>query len=380
MSYLLSLVVPTKNRYKYLKHLIQLIDSFNDNNIELVIQDNSDNNEEILNYLKSFNNKNIKYFYCTATLSQSENSDKAILNSTGEYVCYIGDDDGVTKYIVDVVEYMKNKNISILMSNTVNYYWPDYYSGSSLSYSGKLNYKNYSNEITTKSTDYTLNQILNKGFINRGEMPLVYHGIVRRDILDKIYEIGETFFPGPSPDIANAVSISLIERSFKFFDFPFIISGASKHHGGGIRSMKNRSASIDDVPYLPKDAKENWEERIPKVWTGETVWCESAIKALRYMKREDIIEKINFEYMYANFIAFHFPLRKLAYNLSQNKLQLFLNSYRIIVKRYLTGITNLVYLKLFGKIKGSITHKNVQDINKAVELLHNNFSYPVCIS
>ncbi|HRU02074.1 MAG TPA: hypothetical protein P5239_10280, partial [Victivallales bacterium] len=232
------------------------------------------------------------------------------------------------------------------------------------------------NNLSIKSTDAAISEILKNGFINRGNMPLVYHGIVRRDVLNKIYKVGKTFFPGPSPDIANAVSISLIEKTFVYFDFPIIISGASKHHGGGIRSMKNRAASIEDVPYLPADAKEKWEKNIPKIWTGETIWCESAIKALRYMEREDLITKVNFEYMYAHFVAFHYPHRKLAYRLSKNKFKLILISNVIICKRYFNALIRLVYSKLFGKIKGSITYNNIKDINEAVELLHNKFSSP----
>ena len=49
---LLSIVVPTKDRYKYLKYLIELIASFNSDEVELVIQDNSEDNKEILDFLK----------------------------------------------------------------------------------------------------------------------------------------------------------------------------------------------------------------------------------------------------------------------------------------------------------------------------------------
>ena len=56
MQPIISVMVPTKNRYKYLIHLITLIEGFNDKRIELVIHDNSDNNSEIINFMngKSF--------------------------------------------------------------------------------------------------------------------------------------------------------------------------------------------------------------------------------------------------------------------------------------------------------------------------------------
>ena len=63
MGYLLSIVVPTKDRYFYLKHLIELIKSFNSDDIELIIQDNTSNNTEIINYLDNLDFPHLKYYY-----------------------------------------------------------------------------------------------------------------------------------------------------------------------------------------------------------------------------------------------------------------------------------------------------------------------------
>ena len=98
--------------------------------------------------------------------------------------------------------------------------------------------------------------------------------------------------------------------------------------------MKNRAADIDDVPFLPPHAKKNWEKRIPKIWTGETVWCESAVKAMRYMGRDDLAEKVNYEALYIAFVTYNHSLRKMAYALSVNKTRLFLMSSKMIIKRY----------------------------------------------
>lgn len=122
MSYLVSVVVPTKNRYKYLKHLIKLVDSFQLPELEFVIQDNSDDNSEILSFLKSYSNPHIKYFYSTDALTMSQNGELAIRRSTGDYVCYIGDDDGVCRNIVDCARWMKSKRLmqrSIQMSGII---------------------------------------------------------------------------------------------------------------------------------------------------------------------------------------------------------------------------------------------------------------------
>jgi len=372
---LLSIVIPTKDRYFYLKKLIVLIDSFQSTEIELVLQDNTFDNTEIIEFLQQKDYSYIQYAHKSEQIPVSLNSDLAILNSTGEFVCFIGDDDGVTSYIIDCAHWMKQHNIDVVVPAQISYSWPDFISKNGLSYSGKLIHQPLDGKIIPIDPIQALSDIMAKGFINRGHLPLVYHGIVKRSILDKIYEIGGTYFPAPSPDIANGVALSLIVDKYFNMNIPIIISGASKTHGGGIRKLKNHVANIEDVPFLPKAAKQNWESNIPKVWTGETIWPESAIKALRYMGREDLITNINFEYLYLHFIVYHFSLRSLAYKLSKKPIKLGFFVIFMIGKRYFNAFFRLIYLKIFRKISGKIVFSNVEDINKAVELLQKNTYY-----
>jgi glycosyltransferase involved in cell wall biosynthesis len=316
MSYLLSIVVPTKDRYKYLKLLVNLIDSFNSDNIELVLQDNTANNTEILEFLSQKEFPHIKYNHTIEQIPVSFNSDLAVLNSTGEYVCMIGDDDGVLPNIIDCVKWMKENGIDALVPSDIKYIWPDFIKGK-----GGVNYtdvlilnKNgiYTNEAKVVDPLETLNELIKNGCLNRGRLPIVYHGIVARKTLNKIYENGGTFFPGASPDIANGVALCFFVEKYIRLDFPVIISGQSMMHGGGIRKHKDLLANIEDVPFLPKDAKKDWENTIPKVWTGETVWPESAIKALRYMGRDDLIKNVNYDRILFSFIFAHPQYYKLA--------------------------------------------------------------------
>ena len=53
----------------------------------------------------------MKYYYTKEQISVKENSDLAILHSSGEYVCFIGDDDGVSRHILKVVKYMRKNGI-----------------------------------------------------------------------------------------------------------------------------------------------------------------------------------------------------------------------------------------------------------------------------
>jgi glycosyltransferase involved in cell wall biosynthesis len=367
---LLSIVVPTKDRYQYLKPLITLIDSFcfPYSELELLIQDNTVDNEEILSFLSSKQRPNVAYFHEKKHLSVSENSDFAINNSKGEYICFIGDDDGVTKHIISAVKWMQQNSIEALLSTDVSYYWPEYINSKTGSISSSVIYKPFTRKVTAVSTKIALERLVKRGFVDRGELPLTYHGIVKRTVLDKIYAIGKTYFPGASPDIANGVAVALLIDTYMLMDFPVIISGASKFHGGGIRTMKNHAADVDKISFLPPKTKEEWEKNIPLVWTGETIWAESAIKALRYMGRVDLIHKVNFEYLYAKFIVFHYPLKGMAYKLSNNKIKLIYYIVRFFIQRYYKGGLRLLSRTFLGRFDGKMC-RHITDINEAAKKL-----------
>ena len=122
--------------------------------------------------------------------------------------------------------------------------------------------------------------------------------------------------------MATAVALSFVVKKFIAINLPVILIGQSESVGGGERKLKGGVKNIDEVPFLPKNANENWNSRIPRVWCSQTVWPESAIKAIQYMNKESKI-KINYEFILAMFIRTHHPEKKLAFQLSKNNTKLY---------------------------------------------------------
>ena len=367
MGKLLSIVVPTKNRYPFLFKLIELVDSFATDEIELVITDNNDDNTPILEYFKEHGQGNyIIYKHQAGQVSMSENSDRAILNSSGEYVCFIGDDDGVTPYVVDCAKWMKKNNIEIVVPEGISYHWPDFIT-SIESEKASLKYEPFTGEFKSIDCKEVLKEIMDRGFVDRGRLPLAYHGIAKRETLNKIYDVCNTFYPGPSPDIANGVALSLVADKYYLVSLPLVIAGASATHGGGIRTKKNHAADIDEIPFMPKGTKQKWEKNIPLIWTGSTIWCESAIKALRAMHREDLIEKVNFEYFYVYTMAYYPAAKKMAYALSSNKFMTLIK----YVGLYCTRVFNYGIRVLKGKL-GAQTTNNTEEYHDVFDIVESN--------
>lgn len=360
---LLSIIIPTKNRYATLFSVIDMILSFDLNDdIEIVIQDNSDDSSEALRYISDKSNYgNLKYFYEPSALSVVENCDLAVLNSSGEYVCFIGDDDGVMPYIVEVVEWMKLNDIKVLKAFKPSYYWPDQKSNYlSNDTSGILKYEGFNYSIKKINTKEALDFTLNKGGTSMKMLPCLYHGIVKRELLDAIFDKCDTYFPGPSPDMANAIALTKFIDEYTYVNFPVVISGKSAKSTGGQGVLHKHISSIEDVIHLPKDTVKYWSKEIPKYWTGPTIWAESVLKAMEHCEIDYSKNKLNYAYLNATLYVFNYENRKLIFNDFKHSIltfdffvsyfDIFLNRVRVFLKnRFSSSVEKLNNVKNIGE-------------------------------
>lgn len=368
-TYKLSIVVPTKNRYSYLEPLVKLVNGFSDGSIEIVIEDNSDDNTVFLPVLELLASDNLHYYYTPESISVGKNLDNGILHSQGKFVCVIGDDDGVLPSIIDCVDWMEKNEVDAIIPMIVSYLWPDHDEFTSKR-KGIVSYSPSENKplVEYLNPREELDNSIKNGFLNRGKLPICYHGIVSRRVLDDIYSINNQFSPGPSPDIAAGVALSLVVKKYALVNYPIIISGASRQHGGGAYRMKYGAAEIEDVPFLPKNSAQIWEETIPKVWSVETIWPESAIKALRYMGRDDLIDKVNFNKVYFQFLIRRFYYRERLYKVISNKVSFwlyFIHHFTVLSTRF---ILRKITPKRFTK-NAFVEKDNVPTIVEASEYI-----------
>ncbi|WP_190810432.1 glycosyltransferase [Flagellimonas sp. S3867] len=369
MNYLLSVIIPTKNRYNTLLPLLEYLLTIDSNSIEILVQDNSDDNKKMLKFLSHNKVTRLSYYHSEEALSQTGNSDRAVLNSKGEYICFIGDDDGVMPYIVDVVKWMKKKAIESIKGYKPFYVWPGLPTSilDPKMTTGNLKYREFGYSVKKHSTKKGLEYLLNKGGTNIDFLPCLYHGITSRRALDKIYAKAGSFFPGPSPDMANATALCIYLDEYTYVDFPVVVSGRSLSSIAGQGVLHKHISKIEDVTHLPKNTAEYWEERIPRYWTGETIWAESAIKALRANGFEDKIDTFNFTYMYAKIHVFHFKLRT----------KIFENfPFKVYKTSFYFSFASQFYVRFYRLFKarilkkGTIVQQNVKDIGQAITVLN----------
>ena len=352
---LLSIIIPTKNRYECLIPVVSaLLKHIKSEDIELVIQDNSDDNQEGLLFFENLGDQRVKYFYHQESLSIQENTIFAIDNTRGKYLIFVGDDDLVSPYIFDIVTFIDKKNIECLVFNAAYYWWNTV----DFEKENHFHRKNalwlpihQSLEFVERNTQDELEIMLQSGAGIFLRLPKFYHGIVRRDILDQIKVKTGTYLPGSSPDIAFSTALLLVLDKYYFVNFPLSVFGASKNSGGGMTARKQHYGKIEDQKFLPKNIVENWNPLIPRIWSEKTIYAQTVTEVLK-------IFKSNLQF---NYITFYGTM--LAY-------EPYLVKFLIPSVRLYCGFNFLNYFKIgyvFIKKKLGIFYRKIKFFSKSYE-------------
>jgi len=286
MKYLLSVVIPTRNRQKYALQSVKQIYAVTDDSVQLVIQDNSDDGSLSDMLEKEKFSDRVKYTFIPKRIPGVDNYAGGIAQSDGEYVCCIGDDDGVLRGITEITKWAKENQIGAIKPGVqASYFWP----GTMPSFpEGCLNL-----EYTDASCFYVNPQKELIDFLETGCLDLpnallvkAYHGIVRKDMFDKIYEKTGRYCGGLSPDIYLSTSLSLDTDSLLCVNFPLTVFGACKQSTTGDSVNKVNVSKLELAPHFIGQPY-TWSEKVPRYYCGSNIWADSAMHALDDMGAEE---------------------------------------------------------------------------------------------
>ena len=315
---LLSIVIPTRNRQKYCLAAVEQILSLNLEEIEVVIQDNSDDSS-LQNLLDGYITSNgIVYNYRGGIVSFVDNFSEAISLSHGEYVCMIGDDDGILPNIISVTKSAKQNGIDCVIAglNAV-YLWPNTEPIVPNSENGYLCVSYLKHKEVIADSRKALKKLVAQGAqgYQNLDLPRVYHGIVKRSKMDDVKSVVGNYFDGLTPDIFIAVALSCVCERVIRLSYPVTVSGICPTSGSSNSATGRHTGELKDAPHFKGHDKYIWDSKIPAFYSVETIWAETALHALKVFGKNDLYSKFNIQYLdnlclskypkYANMIRQH---------------------------------------------------------------------------
>lgn len=278
---LLSIAIPTKNRQIYLINLVDELLRSPRWDFEIVIQDNSDD-DQLAAYVAGLNDTRVRYTYFGEWISVVDNCDAAIRACSGHYVCMLGDDDGLMlEESLEMLETARADGIDAVMSEVLLYTWPDLQHHTITNLGAKLYLKPLANFSRVPNVQSRARRVVRRsGAMGIEGLPCVYQGFASRALLSRLDDLSGSHFPGPSPDMANAIGLSALSPVTRFVRQPLVIAGHSRKSGAGQGTMREHRGAIAAQRHLPADTAEKWYPEIPFFWSGATIYAQSVGSAV----------------------------------------------------------------------------------------------------
>jgi hypothetical protein len=178
-----------------------------------------------------------------------DNFERGLELARGEYIGFIGDDDGLMAHAPAMVhKIFEDPQIVAIAAARAHYYWPDLVGnrkGAALLPRGE--------GMELRNSRHELRSVLTTSDYYR--LPCVYHGFVTRKLIEKARK--DRFFLSSQVDIYSAIALSMEDVTFAYSHHPLVINGGSarsngaSHFGGGTSEERNKWKQEDDLGFLP---------------------------------------------------------------------------------------------------------------------------------
>ena len=244
----ISIIIPTRERAEFLRYSVRTALEIQDKNFEIIVCNNasSDNTEAVD---KSLSDPRVHYVYTGSRISMRENFNFALKHSTGEYVIFLGDDDGIVpsqfKFLRTFLEIYRPDGLSW---NRATYGWP--IEGYGKKTGGVRFYRSstFGKPFFYDPKDKNLDALMRCQLSHLMPVtPNIYHGCVSRDYLDKTAPKSGDYFDSAIPDVNFEYRSIMFGGNFLHADHPFTINGYSPASTGGAHNTKARDAQSNKV-------------------------------------------------------------------------------------------------------------------------------------
>lgn len=367
---LLSIIIPTKNRKNYCKEAIKTVVNLNFKYVQIVIQDNSDD-DELKEYCSKYDYSNIVYNYHPGELSFVDNFSESINLADGKYLCMIGDDDGVLPNIIEAVQLMESENLDALIPglNSV-YIWPNSVPIVKNGENGYLCLSYISNTFEIVDCSKGLNDLLKRGGQNYQTLnvPRLYHGIVKKSIIDEVYKKTGMYFDGLTPDIYMSAVLAIQCNKCGKVHYPVTVSGICPKSGSSDSATGKHTGELKNAPHFKGHSNYVWDKKAPAIYSVESIWAETVMHALHNMKREDLYNKFNVSILDAECLNKYPQFRVLIY---KHMKELGVSTWRTFLFRIelkYGGFIRKAFKRLIRKKDDAIKYYDIDNIHRAIQL------------
>lgn len=299
----LSVIVPTHNRARYAVPTIQALLATSDE-IEVVVSDTSA--EDLLSAALAGmpGAARVRLVRPPSGVSVVDNFNAALQAASGDYLCFIGDDDLITGDALRLARWARRQGVDALcLAFPANYYWPDFHHRLRGDfYAGTVRVGKFSGRIRPHDPMRALSASARQLGVGVLDMPRAYAGMIARNLARRIIGKYGALFGGVSPDIYSAALIAQECNSCVHVDYPIVVPGHSGASTAGQSARGEHLGKLRDNPHIGAFKNLVWDPRIPEFYSVPTVWSFSLLEALKKTGTEHLA---HFGRLYVRCLLFH---------------------------------------------------------------------------
>jgi glycosyltransferase involved in cell wall biosynthesis len=296
---LLSVLVPTRDRVHTASRVVRELAGLLDDDAEIVVQDCGGEGELPRALGELLGDRRLNYAHVAKKLSMIENWNAGLSRCRGRYVTVLGDDDGVHRSFGSLTRWLEAERAEAFVgfSPTI-YYWPDFPDGAK---AGRFAVARHGGDLRHTDPGRLLRSAC-RAFGHRVEvegLPLLYRGVVRRDLVEKMQVRPGMYIDGVTPDVYARNRLAAMLREVIWADFPMMFAGASGPSNAGLFATK-----VQGRAHLSEFHGLEWLEYAPVGLYTLIFHTEGLLRALTNAGRPDLIAEIDLAWVYATCLAY----------------------------------------------------------------------------
>lgn len=241
---LLSILIPTRNRGRYLKYAIQSALNIQSNDVEIIVSENygSDDGWEVAN---SFSDPRMEVLRPNRPLPMHENWEFLLSRASGRWITFIGDDDAVMPHCAVYLSFLDSRfpEAEAIVTPRAYYFWEEAYNASDIS---KCSFELSHKEVWRDSKKALDLCLTNK--VNYLSLPQIYSGGFHRySLVQRVIRLqGGHYFRSVTPDAYSAVVATLHTYRYLEVGVPMTWVGTSPS-SKTISSAKDRDKDFHEM-------------------------------------------------------------------------------------------------------------------------------------
>jgi hypothetical protein len=224
-----SIVIPTRARADTLRHALRTVLAQTDGDFEVIVHESGDDPATAA-AVAEFDDPRIRFFKTGEPVRMTENWERALAHVRGDYVLFIGDDDGLLPDACAIARGILQAHPNDILSwYFASYYWPRYFDPEM---ANRLSAACGEKLICTFKESRLLLELFYRFRVSYVDLPMIYNSFVSKRLIDHVRSLHGCYFVGSYPDVASAVANLCFSRAFLHCNRPLSINAASHHSTG----------------------------------------------------------------------------------------------------------------------------------------------------